>query len=452
MKNKFIGVIISIFLIVTPLVLLYFLLKNDNVVFQPYLHFSLVLISSVFAIVIGIFAYLEHKVNNNVKMYLISLGFFGVGIIYGFHAFITPQLDFITFFTFPDTRIHISAFVLYGDLSRLWLGILLILPTRLFSGLRVKYMNKKTIGILVLFLFLLSLILLKNPTYIPYLKNVDGTDTTIAVLIKSATLVFFGLNAIIYYNSYTVKPSFSGLSIIITTVLIIETTISFMISIPWGYTWWLAHYLFLLSYFVSGIGILISYYGNEQYVFFNVAGELRNLISDLENKNKLLNQIANHDPLTGLINRNKFMVDVSDIIERNEVANYAFLFIDLDGFKAVNDMFGHKSGDEALEIVSNRLRSSLKFNDILSRFGGDEFVVFLNDIEKQDINQLSERIIKKINENMIIDGNIVQIGASIGATYTNNKSYSIQSLITMSDSAMYKAKNKGKNNVVLVNA
>ena len=126
------------------------------------------------------------------------------------------------------------------------------------------------------------------------------------------------------------------------------------------------------------------------------------------------------------------------------------MFIDLDEFKAVNDTYGHNIGDNLLVDVSNRLHKSVRDIDIIARLGGDEFTVVLTNIQKQkDVVLIAEKIIKRLNENFIIDKHIIKIGVSIGISIYPEQAKDSDTLIKLSDNAMYMAKKSGKNCVIL---
>ncbi|MDO6640133.1 diguanylate cyclase [Shewanella sp. 5_MG-2023] len=158
---------------------------------------------------------------------------------------------------------------------------------------------------------------------------------------------------------------------------------------------------------------------------------------------------AKHDNLTGLPNRSFFMERLSQTIKhlrRNKNEQCALLFIDLDGFKQINDTLGHLEGDRFLIETSKRLKACIRDNDTLARLGGDEFVILLDSIHrKQDAEDVSERILKAIAQPFTLTSQQVISGASIGVAYSaKNTSYDSESILRHADTAMYQAKAKGK--------
>ena len=165
---------------------------------------------------------------------------------------------------------------------------------------------------------------------------------------------------------------------------------------------------------------------------------------------KKLVAASKYDNLTGLLNRSSFMAELDTVIS-NLVppvkSTCALLFIDLDGFKQVNDNHGHVVGDELLIDVAKQLRNEVRVNDSISRLGGDEFVALLTNLEnKEQASHIAERILLSLNNPIRINGESVHIGASIGIAFGDSNNSSAQNLINNADIAMYKAKNNGKNN------
>lgn len=173
-----------------------------------------------------------------------------------------------------------------------------------------------------------------------------------------------------------------------------------------------------------------------------------NDITDLWHKDEYLKHLAFHDALTGLPNRALLMerLDQQIAIAEREQFGMALMFLDLDRFKFVNDTFGHNVGDDLLQSVAQKLLAQVRQSDTVARLGGDEFVIQLRDpASKDELAQIAERIIFVINEPMEFCGHKVQIGASIGiAMFPSDGNDSIK-LIQNADTAMYAAKDGGKN-------
>ncbi len=157
---------------------------------------------------------------------------------------------------------------------------------------------------------------------------------------------------------------------------------------------------------------------------------------------------ANFDMLTGLPNRTLLLDRLSQNIAaaRREHWSLALLFLDLDHFKAVNDSFGHALGDELLQSVAKRLQASTRESDTISRFGGDEFVILLQDIhEAADAALMATHLIDSLSEPFSLSGRQIIIGASIGITLFPADANNPDNLLQNADMAMYHAKDTGRN-------
>ena len=158
--------------------------------------------------------------------------------------------------------------------------------------------------------------------------------------------------------------------------------------------------------------------------------------------------MAHHDALTQLPNRRAFITHLkqSMALATRRSARLALLFVDLDGFKAVNDERGHKVGDELLQEVARRLRSGLRQSDLISRFGGDEFVMLLTDCDGPDaVARVTAQLIAKVSEPFLINQMAVQVGASVGIAMFPDHANDVDALLARADTAMYVAKQAGGN-------
>ena len=164
-------------------------------------------------------------------------------------------------------------------------------------------------------------------------------------------------------------------------------------------------------------------------------------------------KLANYDILTGLYNRYAFMQRVNSLIDGKDIPNsrFALLFMDIDNFKQINDTYGHLYGDILLKQVANRLKKTSRTSDIICRLGGDEFVIVLNGtFEKDSISMVLEKIIYTLKEPFNIEDSIISITTSIGIAIYPDDSDTLENLLQLADTAMYKAKQNGKNNFYFI--
>ena len=168
---------------------------------------------------------------------------------------------------------------------------------------------------------------------------------------------------------------------------------------------------------------------------------------------KKLNDLATHDELTGLPNRTLLINRLKQAVvqEQRRHMDLAVVFIDLDGFKPVNDQYGHAIGDRLLQMIANRLKLTVRQGDTVSRFGGDEFVIMLMDIENEtSLKELLERIQTDLKRPILIDDYKIEITSSLGVSICHCKSYiEAEQLIRQADHAMYQAKKQGKNRYMI---
>ncbi len=136
---------------------------------------------------------------------------------------------------------------------------------------------------------------------------------------------------------------------------------------------------------------------------------------------------------------------------RQKTACVGFLYMDLDGFKAINDHYSHQVGDAVLCEVADRLVQHLRNSDIICRYGGDEFVALIsNPKSESDLLTISKKIIDEINKPITYQHHQLQVGISIGAScWVGGQSYNLEKLLAIADYAMYQAKQAGKNKVRL---
>jgi diguanylate cyclase (GGDEF)-like protein len=170
-------------------------------------------------------------------------------------------------------------------------------------------------------------------------------------------------------------------------------------------------------------------------------------ITERRNAEARISHLARYDELTALPNRVNFRDEMERLlaISHSAARLSALLFIDLDQFKQVNDTLGHPCGDELLCAVADRLREMLRPEDFVARFGGDEFVVFQQNIKsEEDAAGLARRIVDRLSERYEIDNHLVEIGASVGIAMTQPPGISADTLMKNADMALYRAKADGR--------
>jgi diguanylate cyclase (GGDEF)-like protein len=170
-------------------------------------------------------------------------------------------------------------------------------------------------------------------------------------------------------------------------------------------------------------------------------------ITERRNAEARISHLARYDELTALPNRLNFRDEIERLLTVPHDAEQlsALLFVDLDQFKQVNDTLGHPCGDQLLCAVADRLRTMLRPEDFVARFGGDEFVVFQQNIKSnEEAAGLARRIVDHLSECYKIDNHLVEIGASVGIAMTSPAGISADTLLKNADMALYRAKADGR--------
>ena len=158
-----------------------------------------------------------------------------------------------------------------------------------------------------------------------------------------------------------------------------------------------------------------------------------------------------HDHLTGLLDRTSFLEKLKFTLAKTLQEDHltAIIFVDLDNFKAINDQYGHSTGDEVISIIGRRISASIRAQDLACRWGGDEFVLALQAITSKDlVSQLANRLLAVISQALQLGSKEslqLLLGASVGVAIMDDINLSSMDLVERADKAMYLAKKAGKN-------
>ncbi|MFC4061867.1 diguanylate cyclase domain-containing protein, partial [Planomonospora corallina] len=177
------------------------------------------------------------------------------------------------------------------------------------------------------------------------------------------------------------------------------------------------------------------------------AAELSRALEEQNALQQLLSHRAMHDPLTGLSNRALFTDRLEQATARRyPPARHALLMLDLDGFKHVNDSYGHPVGDQLLIQAGRRLRTIVREADTLARLGGDEFAILLEDVTEEEAGEVAGRVVEAIAESFTVGGHSLHLTASVGM-YMVTESVEATDVMRDADLALYAAKAAGKNQI-----
>ncbi|MEI4272626.1 EAL domain-containing protein [Klenkia sp. LSe6-5] len=181
-----------------------------------------------------------------------------------------------------------------------------------------------------------------------------------------------------------------------------------------------------------------------------VHASVQQIVSSVRQREELQSALAHqaaHDPLTDLPNRAQALALTAAALNRGRRSGdmVGLLFVDLDGFKAVNDGYGHACGDEVLREVARRLRGQLRGGDVVCRLGGDEFVVLVEPVELEaDLVELAGRLIEAVSRPITAQGHRITVGASIGVGVSRDAAVDADALLAEADTAAYRAKAHGR--------
>ena len=206
-------------------------------------------------------------------------------------------------------------------------------------------------------------------------------------------------------------------------------------------TKWLAVLVIVTTLATLGIALIASVFDRQMRTRTGL------LADSLAQANEKLMQAALHDPLTQLPNRMLLQDRIEQAIEKAQRRQFSFavMFCDLDGFKAINDAYGHQLGDQLLIQVSKRITALLRAQDTFARLGGDEFVIVFQVEDPEDAAVVAERIIASVAEPFEIDALELQVSASLGIALYPADATTERDLMAHADAAMYHTKDSGRN-------
>jgi diguanylate cyclase (GGDEF)-like protein/hemerythrin-like metal-binding protein/PAS domain S-box-containing protein len=204
---------------------------------------------------------------------------------------------------------------------------------------------------------------------------------------------------------------------------------------------------------MEGAWLVLSSIKDNQGVITHYAGVVSS-ITNLMQRQQTLEGEANHDALTGLPNRRLLQDRLAQAITRSNRGGrvLAVCYLDLDGFKQVNDTLGHDAGDDVLRLITVRLSKILRGEDTVVRLGGDEFILLLGELESEESAvQLFNRLLLDIAQPMVIQGKPASVSASMGVTFFPRDQGKQEQLLAHADEAMLTAKREGKSRYHLYN-
>jgi len=375
-------------------------------------HSSIEAIGATVAIILSMLLLTVDTFHKNEKYILLGIAFLGMGILDGLHSILAPGNKFVFFHSIASLFASVFAVLIWSETLKLFV---------------FKHKSKFILASIILILSLLLFSIDTLYQYIPAMLDSQKKFTESAISINTLAGIFFILTSVRLLLDYIKNSQTNDFLFFILILFFGIAELTFNVSSLWQYDWWLWHYLRIVGYMVV--------------LFF--------IVETIKEQKNTLDYQAHYDLLTGLPNRVLLYDRLEQSLEKGKLhkTKIAVFFIDLDHFKSINDSFGHNAGDEVLKIITKRLLECIEPEDTLARLGGDEFVLILEDVEQiQDTSLIANKLLKKLALPLNVDNNKLYISSSIGISIFPNDGSDTQSLLKFADSAMYKAKDEGRNN------
>jgi diguanylate cyclase (GGDEF)-like protein len=209
---------------------------------------------------------------------------------------------------------------------------------------------------------------------------------------------------------------------------------------------------------ILGVGNKAKDYGEQDLEMVSYIADVvwsiieqKKTSEQIQQLNAKLERLAMQDDLTGLLNRRAFFIQGEKEISRVERQHtpFSLLMLDVDVFKSVNDRYGHAAGDRVLKHVSQKIVENVREMDMVARMGGEEFSVLLPNTEAEDAVRLAERVRLAIErESCQLEEHIIDVTVSVGVASYSQEFSSLEAILRQADDSMYRAKNRGRNQVV----
>lgn len=180
----------------------------------------------------------------------------------------------------------------------------------------------------------------------------------------------------------------------------------------------------------------------------SVLGKIEDVDEEVKER-KALEFTSRTDALSGLLNKATFKKEVKEYLANNSAIGVGFIFMDMDHFKEINDTFGHRTGDIVIKENAKKIQLLFANFDLVSRFGGDEFCVFVKNIPRETFVDRLEFAVEKMQEDYPYDGGVIHLSASIGAAYCRKDQVEYKDLFEVADTALYKVKERGRNGYLI---
>ena len=377
----------------------------------------------------------------------LTLGFLGFALIYTLHGAFTGLAHH-----------NIWLFLLYGPASRLVMSILLFVGLLSYHRPPERVEKRSNARDWMMWLALFVLIDLA----VAYVANsAIAGSLAVRLSMEGGALVFSTLNVATLMLRRIRSPLMVIYGISITWFAL--SSLAFILGRPWNHMWWLAHAIFAAGFFLLSYGVVEAFrttrsfstiYSQEELMarLAEAMARTESALEELRRTNQKLEHLAATDPLTGAANRRQFVESVEAEIERAKrgATPFSLLALDLDNFKAINDLYGHQIGDEVLRRFVQTCLEAIRPYDGVARVGGEEFMVLLPQSLLEAARTIGERVRAAIARSAFEAGigRLVEVTVSIGVSQFGPDGVTIDTLLRVADERLYRAKHLGRNCVV----
>ena len=395
----------------------------------------------------GFIAYVTYRCYLHTKevfLRWLTLGFLGFAVVYGLHGVFTRF-----------AHDHVMLFILYGPASRLVMAGCLLAGLVAYGRQEKSAVQEQSKRFWLAWLGAFAVI---DCLVFP-LAYSDWARLSQWVMEIAAMGIMLGCALIIF-----VRRIRSPLMMVyaLSVMFFAQSSFAFLLGPAWNHMWWLAHAIFATGFMALSYGVIQAFlttgsfsrvYSQTELIDQVRAEKARtdDALVKLQRAHAELEVFAATDSLTGCANRREFEARGKAEVARvkRSAAPLAFVTIDLDHFKQINDRYGHRAGDEVLRAFGALIRSILRPSDLAGRIGGEEFAVVLPDTSLERATMVAERL-RQLTESEVVTfaGTQIRFTLSLGVAQYGPDGDKYESVIEAADSRMYRAKQSGRNQVI----
>jgi diguanylate cyclase (GGDEF)-like protein len=351
---------------------------------------------------------------------------------------------------------HIWLFLLYGPASRFAMALLLLIG--LLSYRQPTNHAKASVPGWLLWI---AVFLLVDIAVALVATSAFAGHPAVRLSMEGGALILSAVNVFVMLSRRILSPLMVIFGISVTWFAL--SSLAFILALPWNHMWWLAHAIFAAGFFLLSYGVAQAFlttrsfstiYSQEDLMMRlaeAMAGTQR-AMQEVQQSNQKLEHLAATDPLTGAGNRRQFIARIEAEVARfqRDRAPFCLLALDLDHFKAINDLHGHMVGDEVLQNFVQKCVREIRPHDFLARMGGEEFMVLLPQTGLEAACLIGERLRSAIADSAFSAGGDtpIEVTISMGASEFGRDGNTVSRFLLNADERLFRAKHDGRNRLV----